>query len=128
MNKQKQGWDDHQVEIFIGNLLRAGVIIAASLVVLGGIIYLFHRGMVLPNYKIFQGEPEELRHVRGIIKYAFSFHGRGLIQLGLLVLIATPIARVVLSVFVFLRQRDKMYVTVTCIVLAVLCYSLFAGR
>lgn len=128
MNKQKQGRDDRRVEIFIGNLLRTGVVTAASLVILGGIIHLFHRGMVLPNYKVFQAEPEELRHVRGIIKYVFSFHGRGLIQLGLLVLIATPIARVVLSVLVFLRQRDKIYVIVTCIVLAVLCYSLFAGR
>lgn len=128
MNKQKQGWDEHRVDIFIGNLLRTGVITAASLVVLGGIVYLFHRGLVLPDYRTFQGEPLELRHVWGIIKYAFSFHGRGLIQLGLLVLIATPIARVVLSIFIFSRQRDKKYVIITSIVLAVLCYSLFGGR
>ena len=128
MREQKQAWDDHRVEIFIGNLLRIGVIAAASLVVLGGIIYLFQRGLALPNYKIFQGEPPELRHVGGIVRYALSFHGRGLIQLGLLVLIATPIARVMLSIFVFLRQRDKTYVIITCIVLAVLSYSLFYGR
>ncbi len=128
MGEQKQGWSDHRVDILIGNLLRTGVILAASLVALGGIIYLFHQGLILPNYKIFQSEPAELRHVHGIIKYAFSFHGRGLIQLGLLVLITTPIARVVLSVFIFLRQKDKMYVIITCIVLTVLCYSLFAGR
>ncbi|MGE5197985.1 MAG: DUF1634 domain-containing protein [Deltaproteobacteria bacterium] len=128
MKEQKQEWTDHRIEIFIGNLLRTGVITAASLVILGGLIHLLRRGLALPDFKYFQGEPLELRHVGGIIKYAFSFHGRGLIQLGLLVLIATPIARVVLSVFAFLRQRDKMYVTVTCIVLAVLCYSLFGGK
>lgn len=128
MGGQKQGLSEHQVDIFIGNLLRTGVIIAASLVVLGGIIYLLRRGVVLPNYKTFQGEPIELRHMWGIIKYAFAFHGRGLIQLGLLVLIATPIARVVLSIFLFLRQKDKMYVIVTSIVFLVLCYSLFSSR
>jgi len=128
MNKQTQGLDEHQAEILIGNLLRTGVIAAAALVILGGIVYLFQRGMILPDYKIFQGEPVELRNVLGIIRYAFSFHGEGLIQLGLLVLIATPIARVVLSFFIFLRQRDKLYVIVTCIVFIILCYSLFKGR
>ena len=106
MNKQAQGPGEHQAEMLIGNLLRTGVIAAAALVILGGVVYLFHRGLSLPNYKIFQGEPVELRHVWGIIKYAFSFHEKGLIQLGLLVLIATPIARVVLSFFVFLPERN----------------------
>lgn len=128
MAEQKQGWTDHKVQIFIGNLLRIGVITAASLVILGGAIYLFHAGLALPDYKAFQSEPQELRHVVGIIKHALSFRGKGLIQLGLLVLIATPIARVVLSIFRISRQRDKMYVFVTCIVLIILCYSLFAGR
>lgn len=129
MNGQKQVWGDGdtRVDTLIGNLLRTGVITAAALVLLGGIVYLFDRGLILPDYKIFQGEPPELRHVKGIIEYAFAFHGRGLIQLGLLVLIATPIARVLLSIFIFLRQRDKLYVILTFIVLVVLCYSLFGG-
>lgn len=128
MEDKKQGWTDRRVQALIGNLLRAGVLTAASLVALGGLVYLFHNGLAVLDYKSFRGEPRELCHVWGIIKYAFSFHGRGLIQLGLLVLIATPIARVAFSVFAFLRQRDRMYVIVTCLVLAVLCYSLFCGR
>ncbi len=128
MESQSNRLSDHQIQIFIGDLLRTGVVMAAFLVGLGGLIYISRHGLTLPDYKVFQGEPPELRHVAGIIKYAFSFHGRGLIQLGLLVLIAIPIARVLLSVFAFLRQRDFMYVVTTCIVLAVLCYSLFGGR
>ncbi len=128
MQENKQLMGGHRVELLIGNLLRTGVFTAASLVVLGGIIYLFHQGFALPDYKTFRGEPPELRNVWGIVKYAFSFHGRGLIQLGLLVLIATPIARVLLSIFIFLYQRDKLYVIITCFVLAILCYSLFYGR
>lgn len=128
MADKKDRFTDSQVEIFIGNILRIGVSTAALLVILGGLIYLFRGESGLPDYKIFHGEPLELRNIGEIIKYAFSFHSRGLIQLGLLVLIATPIARVVFSLFAFLLQKDKMYVVVTSIVLAVLCYSLFWAK
>jgi len=128
MAEEKQRCGNHKVEVLIGNLLRIGVIASASLVILGGLIYFLLGAPALPSYKSFRGEPEELRHVEGIIKYALSLHARGLIQLGFLVLIATPIARVAFSIFAFLRQRDIMYVIVTCIVLIVLCYSLFGAR
>jgi uncharacterized membrane protein len=51
-------------------------------------------------------------------------HSRGLIQLGLLLLIATPVARVAFSVLAFAEQRDWLYVSITLVVLAVLVYSL----
>jgi uncharacterized membrane protein len=57
-----------------------------------------------------------------------ALHGRGLIQLGLLILIATPIARVAFSVVAFLYQRDWTYVVVTLIVLGLLVYSLLGGH
>jgi uncharacterized membrane protein len=53
-----------------------------------------------------------------------AFHARGLIQLGLLVLILTPIGRVTFSVFAFVYQRDWMYVAITLIVLVLLLTSL----
>jgi uncharacterized membrane protein len=76
---------------------------------------------------VFQGEPEELRTVPGIIHEALALHGRGLIQFGLLILIATPIARVAFSVVAFLYQRDWIYVAVTVVVLGLLVYSLLGG-
>src|SRR6267154_1796982 len=79
------------------------------------------------NYQVFQGEPEELRTVIGIFHEALALHGRGLIQLGLLILIATPIARVAFSVVAFLYQRDWVYVAVTLMVLGLLVYSLLGG-
>lgn len=75
-------------------------------------------------YHVFRGEPGDLRLVRGIVSDALELRGRGLIQLGLLLLIATPIARVVFSVATFIRQRDWLYVGITIIVLALLTYSL----
>lgn len=59
--------------------------------------------------------------------FIFAGRGRGLIQLGLLILIATPVARVVFSVFAFAQQKDRLSVGVTLLVLAILRYSLL-GR
>ncbi len=73
------------------------------------------------------GEPADLRSVSGIMKSAISFHTRGLIQLGVRLLIATPVARVVFSIIAFALQRDRTYIVVTLIVLGVLFYSLFGG-
>jgi uncharacterized membrane protein len=67
---------------------------AAVIVLAGGIVFLLHHGLASPDLKAFQGETSDLRSVGGIIAGALAGHGRGLIQLGLLVLIATPVARV----------------------------------
>lgn len=115
---------DEQVEAIIGNLLRFGVILAATVVLIGASIYLYRHGMQLPDYHRFKGEPADLCSVAGIIKDTFEASGRGIIQLGLLLLIATPIMRVVLSIVAFLFQKDLTYVVLTLLVLIILLYSL----
>lgn len=117
-------WDDHHVEEIIGNLLRWGVILAALVVLAGAAVYLAHNAFVHPDYRIFRGEPSDLRHVRGILRDTRALQGRGIIQLGLLLLIATPVARVAFSIVAFGVQRDLMYMAITLIVLATLLYSL----
>lgn len=118
------GWTDQQVETILGNLLRAGVIVSAVVVGLGAAVYLSRHAMDLPDYRSFKGEPSDLRSVKGIIQDTLAFSGRGIIQLGLLLLIATPVMRVLLSFVAFLRQGDKTYIVVTLIVLIILIYSL----
>ena len=117
--------DEQRVDQTIGTLLRVGVILAASVVLAGGIWFLAKHGWSVPDYHSFRGEPADLRRVTGIIGGVFRGRSRCLIQLGLLLLIATPIARVVFSVFAFAIERDRMYVAITLIVLAVLLSSLF---
>jgi uncharacterized membrane protein len=119
--------NDVKVEVAMGKLLRIGVLLAASVVLLGGVVYLVRHGGERADYHIFRGEPTDLRSIRGILKDAFTLHGRGIIQLGLLLLIATPVARVAFSLLAFLRQQDHIYTTVTLIVLSVLLYSLFGS-
>ncbi len=118
---------DARIDEVIGNLLRVGVIVSSLIVLVGGGLYLTRHGTELPNYHIFYGEPTQLRSVLGIIKIASSYSGRGIIQFGLLLLIATPVMRVAFTVVSFIIQRDRVYVGVTLIVLAVLLFSLAGG-
>ncbi len=118
---------DGQVEQVIGNLLRAGVLLAAVVVLIGAAIYLQRHGSERPPYWAFHEVPPALCHVPGVLRAALALQGRGMIQLGLLLLIATPIARVALSLLAFAIQRDRAYVIMTLIVLAILIYSLIGG-
>ncbi len=118
---------DERLDQIIANLLRAGVSLSAAIVLMGGICYLTRHGKEPASYHSFQGTPEQYRTVSGIVAAAAQFDCRGVIQLGLLVLIATPIARVALSMVVFAMQRDWKYVVVTTIVLAVMLYGLVVG-
>ena len=116
-------WNDQRVEEIISYLLRAGVMISAFLVLVGGVIYLVRHGGELPDLKTFRGEPKELRTFRGLLSTGTLAHGRGLIQLGLVLLILTPIARVAFAVVAFVLERDWIYVAVSAIVLCLLLYS-----
>ncbi len=120
-------WSDEKVETMMGNLLRAGVVLAAAVVLVGGLVYLLRQGAAQPGYNLFRGEPADLRSIRGIVQDASTLRGRGIIQLGLLLLIATPVARVAFSVYAFARQGDRIYVVVTLIVLTLLLYGLTGG-
>ena len=119
-----KGWSDRRLETFVGNILRCGVIAAASIVLVGGVITLSRHGREPVNLGVFHGEPDDLMSVRGIIRSAFALRGRAIIQLGLLLLIATPVARVAFSVVGFALERDRLYAAVTLLVLCFLLYSL----
>ncbi|HLY18107.1 MAG TPA: DUF1634 domain-containing protein [Bryobacteraceae bacterium] len=115
---------DQQMDMIIGRLLQFGVALSALVVMAGGVWYLVQYGATPPGYHIFRGEPEYLRHVRGIVSGVRGFHCRRMIQLGLLLLIATPVARVAFSVAAFTLQKDRTYVAITLLVLAILLVSL----
>ena len=125
---ERTAWTDRRIELIVGNLLRAGVLVAAAVVVFGGVIFLARHGREAPHYHVFLGEPEALRTAPGILREAASLRGREIIQLGLLLLIATPILRVAFSMVGFALERDRLYVGITLIVLAVLLFSLAGGH
>jgi uncharacterized membrane protein len=117
-------WTDQSIEQIIGNLLRFGVMLSAAVVLAGAVLYLRKYGYTLADYRIFRGEPNDLREAHGIVADALAGRGRGVIQFGLLLLIATPVARVAFSLFAFAMEKDWLYVGVTAVVLSLLLISL----
>src|ERR1700750_1699718 len=99
-------WTDRKMEDVVGVLLQVGVVLSAAVVLFGGVVYLSRHGSPPAASRVFHGEPSELRSVGSIVRYALDFHGRGIIQLGLLMLIATPVARVAFSIFGFAKEKD----------------------
>jgi uncharacterized membrane protein len=120
-------WNDQRIENMVGNLLRAGVSLSAFVVFVGGVIYLVRHGRSPADYRVFQGEPSDLKSLSGIFREAIGFRGRGIIQLGLLLLIATPVVRVALSIWGFAEEHDRLYMIFTVVVLIVLLYSLLGS-
>lgn len=116
--------NDQRLENIIGQLLRAGVLLAATVVLAGGVLYLVQHHSQRPNYSTFTAGNQNLRTLGGIVKLAGTGDSEGIIQLGLLLLIATPVARVAMAIAGFQLERDYMYVVVSLIVLGVLLFSL----
>ncbi|HEX4749532.1 MAG TPA: DUF1634 domain-containing protein [Bryobacteraceae bacterium] len=118
---------DVQIELMVSVLLRAGVLISAAVVFVGGTLFLLGHGSETINVSKFVGQPSIDRRIPEILEGALSGRARSIIQLGILLLILTPVARVVLSIIGFAAEKDSKYVVVTVIVLAVLLYSLIGG-
>lgn len=117
-------WNDDAIERLVGRLLHAGVAAAAAIVLVGGGVYLWGHAHQPPHGAVFQGEPDEFTRIGGILHAAAALSGRGLVMCGLLLLVATPVARVALSLVAFTLQRDRLYAAITAFVLLLLLASL----
>jgi uncharacterized membrane protein len=115
---------DKDLERIMGNLLRYGVLASLFVVLIGAVFYLFQHGSSSPSYKKFLGEPKRLSEIKDVWHSAWQGRGRSIIQLGLFILIATPIARIVFSIIGYILERDYLYIIITMIVLSVILFSL----
>jgi uncharacterized membrane protein len=116
--------NDRRLEGIIGQLLRAGVLLAAAVVVAGAVSYLVQHHSSHVNYRTFSIGGPSLRTFSGIVRSAAHLDSGGLIQFGLLLLIATPVARVALALVGFALERDRLYTVVSLTVLLILALSL----
>ena len=125
MPKASRRWEDRDAELVIARLLRAGIALSAAVVLFGVVLYLARHGGERVDFGFFHGEPARSRRLWDIVRDAGALHGRGVLQLGVVLLIATPVLRVAFSVAAFIAERDWMYVVFTAIVLGLLLYGLF---
>lgn len=117
-------WNDQKIEQFLGNLLRAGVMLSAAVVLLGAVIYLGRHGTGTRDYAEFRGEPAKYTSLPEMAAAVGRGEGRAIIQFGILLLLATPVARVAMSAVAFALERDRLYVAFTLVVLTLLLLSL----
>jgi uncharacterized membrane protein len=116
--------DDRRLETIIGRLLQTGVLMAAATVLSGGILYLVRHHSEPAHFHNFVAGGPAIRTLAGIVQSAAHLNGEGLIQIGLVLLILTPVARVAMAVVGFFMERDRMYGVVSLIVLFILALSL----
>ena len=112
---------DEKLEQIVGNLLRTGVALAAAVVLAGGVWYLAAHPTATADYHQFHARAGRFPWTQGLTPPLAT------IQIGLLLLVATPVARVAFSLVAFGLERDRVYVVITMIVLAILAYSLAGG-
>ncbi|MEO7145198.1 MAG: DUF1634 domain-containing protein [Bryobacteraceae bacterium] len=120
--------NDERLERIISVLLRAGVLLSAAVVLAGGASFLLSHGNQATSFHVFHAAPSAYRSIHAIVWGAAHFDSLAIIQFGLLLLIATPVARVALSVAAFALERDRTYTVVSLIVLGILLYGLAGAR
>lgn len=118
-------FDDRRMEVMMGRLLQVGVLLASVVVLLGGVLYVRAHAGSRVDYRTFLSEPATLRHPAELLRLVATGDGAAIVQLGLLLLIATPVARVVFAVVGFAVERDRLYVVISLVVLGVLLVGLF---
>ena len=121
-------WTDYQIDQVIGRVLQVGVLAAAIVTVIAGVLYLRQHGGEATHYETFRGVPATLSSLSGILHGVVTGQRAAMVQMGLVLLILTPIARVALTLGAFVVQKDRLYVLLTTIVFAVLVYGLFWAR
>jgi uncharacterized membrane protein len=117
-------WTETELDIRMGRLLQWGITLAACVMLIGAAVFLFHYAKTLPSYRTFRGGTSRLQSLHGILGQAIRGDGSGLIQLAVVLIIATPVARVIFAAYAFFRQRDWLYAVISMTVLSLLIYGL----
>lgn len=119
---------DTDMQAVIGWILRAGVLVSMSVIFIGGVIYLYRHGQTHVDYSKFVGVPDFVSNPGGIIHGVFTLRGRAIIQAGIILLIATPVIRVLFSAIGFIMEKDYLYTAITVLVLLIILTSMISGH
>lgn len=118
---------DVNMQAVLGWVLRIGVFVSTAVVFIGGVVYIYRHGHSIVNYKDFKGVPQFVHTIPGIIQGVLNFRGQAIIQAGIILLVATPVVRILFSAFGFVMERDWLYLAITLIVLCIIVAGVFTG-
>ncbi|MBS1532168.1 MAG: DUF1634 domain-containing protein [Bacteroidetes bacterium] len=119
---------DADMQLIIGWILRTGVIASMAIVAIGGIFFVYRHGHTVPDYRTFTRVPGALRNPKGVFEGVFDLRGQAIIQAGILLLIATPVIRVIFSAIGFMLERDRLYTFISLLVLLIIVVSSITGH
>ncbi|MCW2118435.1 DUF1634 domain-containing protein [Flavobacterium sp. 7A] len=112
----------------ISLVLKYGVWLSLSVSTFGGILYILQQADLVKNYSSFAGNHETFTSiVDSIITGVSTGQGQSIILLGIILLFLTPITRILLSLFVFIFEKDYLYATITTIVILIIAVSVILG-
>lgn len=119
---------DTDLQSLLGHVLRAGTIVSITIVFFGGVIYLNRHGHSIADYKVFHGTPAFIHEASGLFEGIMQLRGQAIIQTGIILLIATPVLRVIFSAIGFVLEKDYLYVGISLLVLLIILASTLSGH
>jgi uncharacterized membrane protein len=119
---------DSDMQLLLGQVLRAGTVISISIVFFGGVLYLYRHGHSTADYRVFKGTPNFVHQAKGLFHGMVSLKGQAIIQIGIILLIATPILRVIFSAIGFMLEKDYLYLGISLVVLLIIFASMLSGH
>lgn len=117
-----------ELDLLISAVLRIGLLSACFVMAAGAAVRIWHHALSIPDLHQFHSEPADLRSIAGIWRLALHGDSLGLMQGAVLVLLATPILRVIFALYGFARQGDRKFVIISAIVLVALIFGLYLGH
>ena len=109
------------VEMIISKALRAGVVVSGTVIFIGLLIFLLSGNSGYPE-SVYPSKPSEI--IRGLLE----LKSYAVIMTGIMILIATPVFRVGVSIIVFAVEKDYLYVKITTVVFLILIVSMVLGK
>lgn len=115
-------------QLLIGNLLRYGVWLALGVALFGGIVYLLHHSAETVDYSTFtENDRSIFTVISDVLNGVTNFDGASIIFLGVILLFLTPVFRMLLSLWTFIIEKDRTYIFITSLVIAIICMSVALG-
>lgn len=126
--QKSAGFKDKDMQAVIGWILRIGVFVSTAFVITGGIIFLFNHGHSQIDFVSFNKVPDFISNLSGVIEGVIHLKGQAIIQFGIVLLIATPVLRVIFAGIGFLLEKDYLYTFISILVLLIIITSMISGH
>jgi len=116
---------ERAIEIKIALVLASGVVISCLVVAFGAVLFLMHHGQDQMHFHVFKGEPLYLSNLPLLLRALTEGKAIAIVQTGLLILIVTPLVRVLLTFLMFVRLKDAKFACISLLVSLILLVALF---